>query len=113
MVAPTVFMEEEWGETPLTDEKVAGEDEENEATPSVAESVCPSVAMVEVAGEDEENEAEPGVANAEVVDSHCVAGEETEMDSHCVAGEETEVISPWVVSQIVTKQGRFHMTNSY
>jgi len=118
MVAPTVFVEEEWGEMPQTDEEVAGEDEENEATPSVAESVCPSVAMVEVAGEVDmarvaeevavgvagegvEEVTAPGVANAEVVDSHCVAGEETEMDAWVVGtvmseGERDRRVKLWL-----------------
>jgi len=93
MVAPTVFMEGRWGETPLTDEKVASGDEGDEATPSVAESLCPSVAMVEVAeeeageeeedvatlsvaGEESEEEAAQGVAGAGVERRHSVANED-------------------------------------
>jgi len=92
MVAPTMFVEEgeKWGETPLTDEEVAGEGKVDEATLSVAGSVCPSVAMVEVAGEAGEvavDEAALSVAGEVVEDSHDVAGEVMK-DSHDVAGDE-------------------------
>jgi len=73
MVAPTMFVEEKWGETPLTDEEVAGEEEEDEAALSVAGSVCPSVAMVEVAGGVAVEEAALSVAGEEVEKRHDVA----------------------------------------
>jgi len=101
-VAPTMFVEEEWGETPLTDEEVAGEDEENEATPGVAESKCPSVAMVEEsedeAGEEAGNEAAPSVAGEGFGEKAApsVAGEEVEEEAESVARAEVPSELVWL-----------------
>jgi len=95
MVVPTMEFEEfeMWECSPPAEEEVAGEEARDEAAPSVAESKCTSVAMVErsedeaskevedvaipsVASEESEEEAAQSVAGAGVKERHSVAEEE-------------------------------------
>jgi len=113
MVAPTMFVEEKWGETPLTDEEVAGEEERSEAAPSVAGSGCPSVAMVEGAGEEAEvaeemavEKASLSVAGVGVEERHDVAGRGDVKEAESAVAEEAVDIDTWMERRMVRDRER-------
>ena len=108
MVAPTMFVGEGWGETPPTDEEVAGEEEGGEATPSMAESVCPRVAMEEVAEEVAEEEvAEEEVAEEMAVEKAAlsVAGASDVKEADDAVAEEAVDVDVWMERRLV-RDGR-------
>jgi len=105
MVAPTMFVEEEWGETPLADEEVAGEEVRGEAALSVAGSGCLSVAMVEVAEEVAVEEvaedvavekAALSVAGVGVEERHDVAGRGDVQEAESAVAEEAVDVGTWM-----------------